>query len=88
MSAVRIGGNTDADGQWYAVMFVNNNEYTLSPDDITIYTGGGQGDENYDNGGFPKFTLTNCIDLSYVRNPATNQYEYVWTYWRNFTKNY
>ena len=63
-------------GQSYAVMFVNNNEYTLNPDDITIYTGGGQGDENYDNGGFPKFTLTNCIDLSYFRNPATNQYEY------------
>lgn len=46
----------------YAVMFVNNDEYTLAPDDITIYTGGGQGDEVYDNGGFPAVTLTNCLD--------------------------
>ena len=49
-------------GQSYALMFVNNLEYTLSPDDITVYTGGGQNDEIYDNGGLPKLTLSNCID--------------------------
>lgn len=49
-------------GQSYALMFVNNKEYTLRPDDITIYTGGGQGDEIYDNGGLPKLSLNNCID--------------------------
>lgn len=48
-------------GQSYALMFVNNLEYTLSPDDITIYTGGGVEDEVYDNG-FPELTLYNCID--------------------------
>ena len=47
----------------YALMFVNNKEYTLRPDDITIYTGGGQGDEEYD-GGLPKLTLNDCVDLS------------------------
>lgn len=46
----------------YAVMFVNNKEYTLCPDNTTIYTGGGQDDEQYDNGGFPELTLYNCID--------------------------
>ena len=41
-------------GQSYALMFVNNNIYTLAPDDITIYTGGGQGSENAtQNKGFP-----------------------------------
>jgi uncharacterized repeat protein (TIGR02543 family) len=49
-------------GQSYALMFFNNKEYTLRPDDITIYTGGGQNDEIYDNGGLPKLTLNNCID--------------------------
>ncbi len=49
-------------GTAYAVMFVNNNIYTLAPDDITIYTGGGQGDEIYDNGGFPTVTIANSID--------------------------
>lgn len=45
----------------YAVMLFNNKEYTLAPDDITIYTGGGQGQETSDNG-FPALTLTNCLD--------------------------
>ena len=49
-------------GQSYAMMFVNNNKYTLAPDDITIYTGGGQGDETYDDGGFPKLTIANSVD--------------------------
>ncbi len=49
-------------GQSYALMFVNNNEYTLAPDDITIYTGGGQGDETYDDGGFPKITIDGSVD--------------------------
>ena len=53
-------------GQSYAMMFVNNNEYTLTPDDITIYTGGGQGDETYDNGGFPKLTINGSVDLRYT----------------------
>ena len=52
-------------GQSYAMMFVNNNEYTLAPDDITIYTGGGQGDETYDNGGFPQLSIAGSVDLSY-----------------------
>lgn len=63
-------------GQSYAVMFFNNGEYTLTPDDVTIYTGGGQGDETYDDGGFPKITLLNSIDLSYVRNPETGKNGY------------
>lgn len=50
-------------GQSYALMLVNNTEYVFNPDDITVYTGGGQGDENYDNG-FPEITLTNCVDIS------------------------
>lgn len=49
--------------QAYAVMLFNNNEYTLNPDDITIYTGGGQGDEAYDNGGLPDFTIINSVDV-------------------------
>ena len=48
-------------GTAYALMFVNNNEYTLSPDDITIYTGGGQGEETSESG-FPTVTLNNCLD--------------------------
>ena len=48
-------------GQSYALMFVNNNEYTLAPDDITIYTGGGQGQET-SNSGFPALTITNSVD--------------------------
>lgn len=51
-------------GQSYALMFVNNNIYTLAPDDITIYTGGGQGDETYDDGGFPAITLNNSVDFA------------------------
>lgn len=51
--------------QAYAVMLFNNNEYTLVPDDITIYIGGGQGDETYDNGGFPDFTIVNSVDVNY-----------------------
>lgn len=52
--------NLTADAS-YAVMLFNNKEYTLSPDDITIYTGGGQGQETSDNG-FPTPTFTNCLD--------------------------
>lgn len=48
--------------QSYALMFVNNTEYTLAPDDVTIYTGGGQGNEEYDDGGFPALTFVNCLD--------------------------
>lgn len=48
-------------GTAYAVMFVNNAEYTLSPDDTTIYTGGGQGEETSDDG-FPKLSFANCLD--------------------------
>lgn len=50
-------------GQSYALMLVNNAEYTLTPDDVTIYRGGGQGDETYDNGGFPELTINNSVDL-------------------------
>ncbi|WP_129583778.1 S-layer homology domain-containing protein [Thermophilibacter mediterraneus] len=46
----------------YAVMFVNNAEYTLAPDDVTVYTGGGQGDEKYDDGGFPALTIADSVD--------------------------
>ena len=49
-------------GQSYALMFVNNNIYTLAPDDITIYTGGGQGNETYDDCGFPKLTIDGSVD--------------------------
>ena len=49
--------------QSYALMFVNNNEYTLAPDDITIYTGGGQGSEDAtQNKGFPALTIANSVD--------------------------
>ena len=48
--------------QSYAMMFVNNNIYTLAPDDITIYTGGGQGNETYDDGGLPMLTVSNSVD--------------------------
>lgn len=48
-------------GQSYAMMFVNNNEYTLAPDDVTIYTGGGRGQETSDNG-FPTPTFTDSLD--------------------------
>lgn len=53
-------------GQSYALMLVNNAEYTLTPDDVTIYRGGGQGDETYDNGGFPELTINNSVDLRYT----------------------
>ena len=53
-------------GQSYALMLVNNAEYTLTPDDVTIYRGGGQGDETYDNGGFPELTINNSVDLIYT----------------------
>lgn len=53
-------------GQSYALMLVNNAEYTLTPDDVTIYRGGGQGDETYDNGGFPELTINNSVDLKYT----------------------
>ena len=62
-------------GQSYALMLVNNAEYTLTPDDITIYTGGGQGDEAYDDG-FPAVTLVNSVDLNFVKNPETGKYGY------------
>ena len=62
-------------GQSYALMLVNNAEYTLTPDDITIYTGGGRGDEAYDDG-FPAVTLVNSVDLSFVKNPETGKYGY------------
>lgn len=57
---VAIDGLTP--GQSYALMFVNNAEYTLAPDDVTIYIGGGQGDEEYDEGGFPAITMYNSVD--------------------------
>lgn len=47
----------------YGLMFANNKEYTLRPDDISIYTGGGHNNEEYDNG-FPELTLYNCVDLN------------------------
>lgn len=53
-------------GQSYALMLVNNAEYALTPDDVTIYRGGGQGDETYDNGGFPELTINNSVDLGYT----------------------
>ncbi len=53
-------------GRSYALMLVNNAEYTLTPDDVTIYRGGGQGDETYDNGGFPELTIKNSVDLGYT----------------------
>lgn len=49
-------------GQSYALMFVNSNEYTITPDAVTIYTGGGQGNESYDDGGWPVVTLTDSLD--------------------------
>lgn len=57
---------------WYSS---TTRKYTLNPDAITIYTGGGQGDENYVTG-FPVFTINNCIDTSFVKNPATGKYGY------------
>ena len=48
-------------GQSYALMFVNNNEYTLKPDTTTIYTGGDQGKAN-ENPGFPVLSIANSVD--------------------------
>ena len=48
-------------GRSYALMLFNNNEYTLAPDDITVYSGGGQGQDTSDSG-FPMQTLVNCLD--------------------------
>lgn len=48
-------------GQSYAMMLVNTNIYQLAPDDVTIYTGGGQGQETSDNG-FPTPTFTDSLD--------------------------
>ena len=48
-------------GQSYALMFVNNNEYTLKPDTTTIYTGGKQGEDNT-NPGFPVLSIANSVD--------------------------
>ena len=46
----------------YALMFVNNNEYTLKPDATTVYVGG----ENKEGAtGFPEFTLLDSIDKTY-----------------------
>ena len=52
--------NLDANSA-YAVLLVNNKEYTLAPDDITIYTGGGQGQETSDTG-FPALTVADSVD--------------------------
>ena len=49
-------------GQPYVVMLFNNAEYTLSADDTAIYIGGGQGDETYDDGGFPAITMYSSVD--------------------------
>ena len=57
-------------GTPYAMIFVNNTEYTLSPDDTTIYTGGGQNNETYDDGGFPMLTLKNSLDA--IKNVEIN----------------
>lgn len=48
-------------GQSYVMMLVNTNIYQLAPDDVTIYTGGGQGQETSDNG-FPTPTFTDSLD--------------------------
>lgn len=45
----------------YAVLLFNNKEYTLAPDDVTKYIGGGQGNENYGDG-FPAITMYNSVD--------------------------
>lgn len=45
----------------YAVMFVNNDTYTLNPDNVVEYTGGGQGQETSKTG-FSFFTLTDSVD--------------------------
>ena len=52
-------------GTSYGLVLVHNKEYTLAPDDITIYTGGGHGDENYDNGGVLQLSIAGSVDLSY-----------------------
>lgn len=57
--------------QSYAMMFVNNNEYTLTADDITIYIGGGQGNENYDDG-FPAVTINNSVDFALLSDDLSS----------------
>ncbi len=52
-------------GQSYALMFVNNAEYTITADRITKYIGGGAGDETTGNG-FPELTVNGSIDLNYA----------------------
>ena len=58
-------------GTSYALMLVNNATYTISPDDITIYTGGGQGTEISETG-FPEFTLFNAIDFDDINSFTIN----------------
>lgn len=60
----------------YAVMFVNNKEYTLRPDDITIYTVGGQGDEEYDDGGFPEPSIPTMMPTAKLQIPPVSPF---WT---------
>lgn len=45
----------------YAVMLVNNTTYTLNPDRVVKYIGGGQGQETSTTG-FPYFTVTDSLD--------------------------
>ena len=45
----------------YALMFVNNNEYTLKPDATTVYVGGDQGKDGKANG-LPVLSVANSID--------------------------
>lgn len=48
-------------GQSYALMFVNNAEYTITADSITKYIGGGAGDETTGSG-FPELTIDGSVD--------------------------
>lgn len=48
-------------GRSYALMFVNNAEYTITADSITKYIGGGAGDETTGNG-FPELTIDGSVD--------------------------
>ena len=45
----------------YALMFVNNNEYTLKPDTTTVYVGGAQGKDGEKNG-LPVLSVADSID--------------------------
>ena len=62
-------------GTSYALMFVMSDEYTLKPDDITVYTGG-DGTDSSETNGLPAFSMNDSIPSikSITVNGNTTEY--------------